>query len=439
MLISEVESFLKKYDLLQPNTNVIVAFSGGYDSMCLLHIMKKISQNYKINLYAIHLNHNWRGEESDKEELSCKDFCKDINFYSEKLPTTIAHTETAAREARYDFFKNCAKKFNSKVILTAHNANDNAETVFYRIIKGTGITGLEGIHERRDIFYRPLIRTYRNEIEEYCKKNKLTPNIDSSNFNTHYTRNKIRYKIFPLIKEISEEFEKNLNQLSQTASDTNATIEAELKDLEKYSAEEFRNSSTFFQNAIVHKFLRKQNIEYDRKKIEEIVEFILKNRTAKSGKKYSLTKNLWLFVNNKKIALINNNKNEFSEIEIKSEGEYEIGGYKFSLTKHTQKPKHYPPDKNMTAFVELKNIDFTLRQRKNGDIIQPLGMKGKQKLKKYLTEKEIPKHEKDKLILLCSGCEVLWAPGFGISDKIKVVTTPTHMLKLEYRKVSDEN
>ena len=105
MLKKTVELFLEKYKLLDAKNNIIVAFSGGYDSMCLLDIMIKLKEKYHFNLIAIHLNHNWRGEESDKEENLCKLFCKDITFYSEKLPSDVPHTETAARDARYDFFE----------------------------------------------------------------------------------------------------------------------------------------------------------------------------------------------------------------------------------------------------------------------------------------------------------------------------------------------
>ena len=187
MISKRVETFLEKYNL--SNCHILVAFSGGYDSMCLLDILKRISTKYNFKLTAIHLNHGWRGQESDLEEQKCKEFCYDIGFYSEKLADNIPHTETAARDARYEFFYNCAKKFNSNIIFTAHNANDNAETIYYRIMRGTGLTGLEGIPENRDIFYRPILTVYRNEIEQYCKKNNLIPNNDSSNKDSKYKRN----------------------------------------------------------------------------------------------------------------------------------------------------------------------------------------------------------------------------------------------------------
>lgn len=431
MLTEKVELFLEKYKLLTPKNNIIVAFSGGYDSLCLLSIMKEISKKYDLNLTAIHLNHAWRGEESDLEEYRCREFCKDIAFYSEKLNDDIPHTETAGRQARYDFFEKCAKKFNSKAILTAHNANDNAETIFYRIIKGTGLTGLEGIAEKRDVYYRPLLGIYRKDIETYCKQHKLIPNNDSSNNDTKYARNKIRKEIFPLLKEITPDFEKKLNELALVAKESNQIINAQIKPLEQYKTYEFSNLNICIKNAIVHKFFRENNLDYDKTKVTSLIEKIDKYSKLKSGKKISLTSKLWLFVNSEKMEILTDAKTINNDIQINNEGIYFFDKYKFSIKKAGKVQRDFPKDDEFTALAELKDINFTLRNRKNGDIIQPLGMIGTQKLKKYLTGKAIPKHEKDNLVCLCKDNEVLWVAGYGISDKIKVVNKPTHILKLE--------
>ena len=171
--ISEkVRDFLESYNLIDSKFPILIAFSGGFDSMCLLDIVSKI----RHNTIAIHLNHNWRADESDREEENCRQFCmeRNIEFYSERLPSDVKKTETAAREARYKFFEKCAQKFNSKAVLTAHNANDNAETLIYRLAKGTGTKGLCGIAEKRGIFYRPLLDIKRTDIEKYCKENKIS-------------------------------------------------------------------------------------------------------------------------------------------------------------------------------------------------------------------------------------------------------------------------
>lgn len=390
--------------------------------MCLLDILYKLG----YDIAAVHLNHNWRGKESIKEAQNCENFAKsrNIKYYSEILPDDVEKTETAARNARYKFFKRCAEKFNSKVVFTAHNYDDNAETVLYRIIKGTGTIGLQGIREHRDIFYRPLLKTLRSEIEEYIKTNNLSPNVDSSNYNSKYKRNLIRNEIMPILQNINPKVKQALNSLSELAIEENKLINSYLpKNILKASAEE--------QKRLIYKLLADNNIEYDRKKIENIQKFIDENKNSKSGKKISLNENLWLFVNNKKTEIIANNIKNTDYIRINKCGNYKFEDYTFSIAPFEGDIQEFPSDKEFKAYVSLKDINFELRHRLDGDRIQPLGLSGSQKLKKYLNEKKIPAHEKDKLIFLCQKNEVLWAAGLGLNDKIKVVNTPTHVLTLK--------
>lgn len=393
-----IKSFIEKYKL---SGTFIVAFSGGYDSMCLLDMLKD------YDVVAVHLNHNWRGEESLNEAKVCEHFCKTrgIKFYTETLSNDIPHTETCAREARYDFFKRCAEKFNSNVVFTAHNYDDNAETVLYRIIKGTGIAGLQGITEHRDIFYRPMLNMTRTQIEEYCAEHNLKPNNDSSNKDTKYKRNFIRKKILPLMREINPKVADALNSLSQIASEA---CDEKIK---------------------IRELLIKYNIDYDKKKIDEIYDFINENKSSKSGKTMSLTKDLWLFASETCTEVITKSEKSCTEINITKCGEYEFENFIFSIKPFEGEMK-FPSDKEFKALINIDKIDFTLRFRKDGDIIQPLGTNGTQKLKKYLNEKKVPNHKKDNIILLCDKNEVLWASGYGISNKIKVINKATHIIEL---------
>ncbi len=402
MICDTVNSFIKKYKL---SGTFIVAFSGGYDSMCLLNVLCDLG--YKP--VAIHLNHNWRGEESRKEEENCKNFAelKGIEFYSEILSDKVAKNETSAREARYKFFEKCAKKFSSNVIFTAHNFDDNAETVIYRIIKGTGTVGLQGIAEHRDIFYRPLLSVSRAEIENYCSENNLNPNKDSSNENIKYKRNLIRKKIIPLMKEINPNVINAVNSLSEIAK------------------EEFDN-----QKFKIRQLLIDNKIDYDRKKIEEINDFLNENKTSKSGKKMSLGENLWLFANTKGFEIVTKQKKSDNKTKIGKEGEYKFENFIFSIKSFNGDIKNFPKDNEYKAYINTDKIDFTLRHRLDGDFIKPLGLKGSQKLKKYLNEKKIPQHKKDELVFLCKDSEVIWAAGLGLSETAKVTTNPTHILEL---------
>jgi len=425
----KVEYFLNKHNLSNEEP-ILVAFSGGYDSMCLLDVCSKLN----LNITAIHLNHNWRGSESKKEEEACKNFCikRGINFYSETLPPEIKKTETSAREARYEFFKKCADKFSAKAVLTAHNANDNAETLIYRIAKGTGISGLCGINPVREIYYRPLLNIKREDIENYCIKNVLTPNNDSSNTNTKYKRNLIRHKIIPELKEINHNLIDTLNSLAELAQMDNEIINLYLETLEEpYKTQNFMNYKYPVKSRLVYNLFIDNGLEYDREKISRALNFIEENKASKSGKTLSLSADLRLFISSNKIEIIKDYPKSKKELEIKKCGKYEFEDKIFIIEEFSDEIERFPKDSELKAFVDLTGIEsLSLRHRKDGDKIKPLGCSGSQKLKKYLNEKKIPQHKKDKLILLTSCEEVLWVPSAGLSDRIKVVTTPTHVLKL---------
>ncbi len=259
--------FLKKYGLF--DKKLLLAFSGGWDSMCLLDVLCSIG----ANVSAIHLNHNWRGEQSAAEALACGRFCAErkVEFYTETLGDEVAQTETAAREARYEFFERCAKKFGADAVLTAHNFDDNAETVLYRVIKGTGTRGLRGIEEKRGIYYRPLLNVTRAQIEQYCRENNLTPNNDSSNTDTKYKRNLIRAKILPLLMEINPDVTGAINSLSQVAAFDNQLIEEYLGSLENPLGN-FHAFSPALKSRLIYKIFTERGIDYDRTRINIILD-----------------------------------------------------------------------------------------------------------------------------------------------------------------------
>jgi len=449
-MIEIVDKFLSEYDLKKPDRTLLVGFSGGCDSLCLLDILQTLSKKYRFKVIALHLNHNWRGEESLQEELNCKKYCErvDIDCISETLEETEQKTENYAREARYDFFLRHAKKYPNSSIFTAHTRTDNAETIIYRVIKGTGIKGLQGILPKRmleDIpIYRPLLHIARKEIEDYCNSKGLVANTDSSNFDINYKRNFIRHKIMPLFEEINFHAEKSIVSLATMAiSQTNIVdeymklIRKDIYSNNKILTEKFKTMSDDIMRKVIYDAGIRDHLDYDSKKISNILDFIKNNFNSKAGSRYSITNDLWLFANSKYIYLITKTKGNENkqETNITKEGEYEVLGTTkaFSLKKHTgDVDLKFPGENAFSAYVNLDEVglDLTIRTRREGDFITPFGMTGSMKLKKYLNAKHVSQHEKDELILLTQGSEVLWVVGVGISNKLKVVNFPSHVIEL---------
>lgn len=418
-IVNKVENFLKEYNI---DGKVICALSGGCDSVVMTYILSKLG----LEVVAIHLNHNWRGEESLRDENFSREFSKSlgIEFYSEKLSFDVKKTETDAREARYLFFKSCAEKFNSKYVFLAHNKNDNAETLLYRVIKGTGLKGLCSIPKHRDIFYRPLLDVTREEIEAYAKENNLKYVNDSSNDSIKYKRNFIRKEILPLVKKINPDVICTLNNLSQVA---NMQYEIILDNLKKAKEDIFFNDKIILEKylllseplkyEIINDFIGADLKYRDFKRIKSYVDFIEKNKTSTSKK--SICRNLFLEISNGFIFKSHLQDRNMLEIQISQEGEYAFDNKKIIIKKLNSMPDFKNLKNVHCASLDFKN-PITLRTRREGDIFKPYGMSGKMKLKDYLINKKIPRQNRENLLLLAKGKEILCILGVQISQDIKV-------------------
>lgn len=449
MLKSRIVEFLKKYEL--EDKIIVVGFSGGYDSMCLLNILseiKNLPEYDDLKVIAAHFNHNWRGEESFKEQEVCRLFAssKGFEFYTKTASGDIKKDENSARQARYEFFEECIENFDADAVFTAHNKDDNAETILYRTIKGTGLVGLKGISENRECFYRPLLKTSRAEIMDYCFEHNLTPNQDSSNNNTKYCRNYIRLNIMPMLEKINPAVKDSLNTLAEVAVSDDSIIEEYLSTIRGnvFNAEGnlipsvYKNLTEPVKLRFLHEYIQMLELDYDYKRIKEIYNFIENNIDRRNGSTISLASARWLYVDEKTIEEIPKRKQNFNEglfepININGIGEYEIGNKTLTIKEYMEKDLFIFPDSTANfVYVDLSEITLplTVRTRQDGDTINPFGMTGSMKLKKYFNSKGVSRHVRDDILLLTQGSEVLWAIGVGISNKIGVTKTPTHVIEI---------
>lgn len=231
-MISKIIELIEKYNMLSCGDTVVCGLSGGADSVFLLTVMREICGKFGVTIEALHVNHCLRGEESNRDEYFCRELCKklsvpftavscDVMDYAEKNSLSC---EESARILRYNIFSEYS---HGKKIATAHNADDNLETVIHNLIRGTALKGLAGIPPVRGNIIRPILTVSRSEIEEYLRKIGQNYVTDSTNLTDDYTRNKIRHKIIPLMKEINGSLiETSVRSIDNLRSE-NALIETE--------------------------------------------------------------------------------------------------------------------------------------------------------------------------------------------------------------------
>src|SRR3990172_6093433 len=207
-LINKLKKFLQTHSLVQAGDKVSLAVSGGLDSVALLHLFVQMKSEFKMQLNIVHVNHGMRPE-ADSDEIFVKDLAEEYNlgFYSTKVDAGAYakqnkfSLEESARELRYKFFEEILHKTLFDKLATAHTANDQAETVLDHFLRGSGISGLRGMSEKRGPYIRPFLSISRQELQEYVEQNRLSYRQDKTNNDTNFKRNRIRHELIPLLQE----------------------------------------------------------------------------------------------------------------------------------------------------------------------------------------------------------------------------------------------
>ena len=320
---------IKQFELIESGDKIVIGVSGGPDSMCLLNSLNNISKDEKNNLSfdicVAHINHMLR-KEADSETKYVEDYCKknNIPIYIKRADVKkIAEEnkiglEEAGRNVRYAFFEEVLKSTGSNKIAIAHNLNDRAETVLMNLMRGSGPLGLKGIEPKRNnVYIRPLIKTSRKEIEEYCEKEKLEPKFDESNKDNTYTRNKIRNLLIPYLQE---EFNPNIiesiTKLSEIMTDEQNYLEKIVNNIYKkllieeseseiiLDLKEFNKQDVVIKRKLILYTINK--LLKTTKNIEKIhIEDIIKLCNNNIGNKYlTPNKNIKVFLKKGKISFI---------------------------------------------------------------------------------------------------------------------------------------
>ena len=435
-MIETLKTFFEKYNI--KNKSVVIGFSSGPDSCALAHLTSKLKKDFNLELILAYFNHNWR-QEAKEEELFTIEFANKINakYYIEQAPKNSKKNEETARELRYNFFENCAKKYNTDIVLLGHNKNDNVETLIYRIIKGTSIKGLNSIPENRDIYYRPLLKIEKKDILEYLEKNNIAFKIDSSNEDIKYKRNLIRKIIMPQMALINNNYLNSIENLIQNSINTKLILDEAILSTEnkiiinqKIKLNDFINLKKPLRLEILNNYLKDYLKYRTSKNIKRFDEFILNN----NKNKISINKNCFLIKKNNEIFIETKHQKNETIVKINSIGEYYFEDGKLTIEKIEKGDKIYPNSKENICFLNF-NFPLELRHRKNGDKFCPYGLKSdRMKLKDFLINEKIEQNKKDKIVLLANKEDICWVIGYKISNKYK--QNNTNCYKLTWRKIN---
>jgi len=387
--------------LAEPSDRILVAVSGGLDSVVLLALMKK----YAISdLAIVHCNFQLRGKDSNDDETFVKRlaksyglpiFCKRFDTKTEQKKSKQS-TQMVARNLRYDYFSEILHTENYDYVAVAHHADDQIETFFINLLRGSGVKGLRGMLPKREQIIRPLLRFSRQDLETFAKKNNLEYREDTTNSDDYYLRNNIRHHLIPSLENLDKSAKANILQSMEN-----------LQDLEKQSLQDLETL---------------QKCGFSSTQIRSI------QKAEHSGKQF-LSKTHRAITHNGKLLIESDCRGVLHTPPptIASEGHMQITINLIDIKNFKLNPA---PTIAQLDFDKLK-FPLTLRRWENGDFFIPFGQRGKQKLSDFFINQKLSRFEKERVWLLCSGNDIAWVIGHRIDNRFRISAKTERVLTVE--------
>ena len=459
-MINKIIDYVEKNRMLNAEEKVVLGVSGGADSVCLFFMFLELKKRYHLKLYVVHVNHGLRGVDAKRDARYVEELCnnygieyilvsENVKEIGEKEGISI---EEAGRNIRYETFYKVLVHYKADKIAIAHNSDDKAETILFNLFRGTGLKGLTGISPVRDTIIRPLLCISREEIENYLEERNITYCTDLTNLETDYTRNKIRLKVLPYIKEnINEKVKEHILNTSVMIDETLSYIEKNADDAMIRTVEEkehhycihideFTNEDIVIQKLIIRKIMKLLTGKL-KDITNEHINMVISLTSKEVGKRINLPysmiaqkgyKDIKMYVSREDNMGLKTKEKEPLYQEIVIPGNYNIKERDIHLTFQLMNYKKnlIIPQNGYTKWFDYDKINntVTLRTKKEGDYFQ-IDQKGsKKKLKNFFIDRKIPREEREHILLLADGSHIMWVIGERISEAYKIDESTKNIL-----------
>ncbi len=454
--LKRFQHFLGQHDLVRPGDGVLVAVSGGPDSMALLHCLVQIQDEWHLRFSVAHVHHGLRGEDADQDEQFVRNHARMLGlpFYGSRVdvPTFAKQTkrsiEDSARVLRYQALESFRKRAGFQFIALGHHANDQAETILLNLFRGAGIRGIGGMSPARGRLIRPLLFATRDEIKNFIGEAGIPSRFDASNQERRFLRNRLRLDVMPVIQQsFGREVVHTLGRTGTAAREMDTFLRAETeKAWPQVVAEETPSEITLEIDSFLRyfKIIQKSIAALAAEKLTGVSSFFSAAdyqrvidlvQNPKSGATVLFHETLRV-IRSSSVLIFTKQTAQISDYPIQKNRETRIPelGIKVRVTElGSEIPQDLKQHNHETEYVDGDKIDAPLivRSRRPGDSFIPLGMIGHKKVHDYFVDEKIPNYKRRTIPLLCCGDKIVWIAGCRLDDRFKVTSQTKRILKLE--------